>query len=61
MNCKQTLAEYFGFEAIGILFRDQTDDYLFCIEEDKQEGEDEQIANKKLKQSNGEALTEDEA
>ena len=56
-NCKRTLPDFFGFEAIGILFRDQTDDFLFCIEEDNKEGEQDQIERKRQKQSIGQALT----
>ena len=32
MNCRKILPEFFGFEGVGILFRDQTTDNLFTIE-----------------------------
>lgn len=31
MNCKKILPEYFGFEGIGILFRDVKTNHLFTI------------------------------
>jgi len=39
-NCREILPDYFGFEKIGILFRDQTDDYLFAYEDEKSDDED---------------------
>jgi len=48
MNCKKILPEFFGFEGVGILFRDQITDNLFSIEQDEHEGDTEMI---KLKDS----------
>ena len=32
MNCKKILPEFFGFEGLGILFRDHESENLFTIE-----------------------------
>ncbi len=35
MNCKTTLPQFFGFEGVGILFRDHKTDNLFNIGDDE--------------------------
>ena len=59
-NCKKILPDYFGFETIGILFRDQQDDYLFAYEEEQSDNDDlvRKMIEAKIKK--GEKLTEAE-
>ena len=40
INCREVLPTFFGFDYLGILFRDTTDDYLFSYEEELTEAED---------------------
>ena len=49
MNCRKILPQFFGFEGVGILFRDQLTDNLFSIEQDEQEGDSEMIKLKEQK------------
>jgi hypothetical protein len=51
MNCKKILPEFFGFEGIGILFRDHVTDHLFTIEQDDREGEAEAIKLKEHREN----------
>ena len=59
-NCKKILPDYFGFETIGILFRDQQDDYLFAYEDQQSDYDDlmRKMIEGKIKK--GEKLTEAE-
>lgn len=61
MNCRKILPEFFGFEGVGILFRDQQTDNLFSIEQDDHEGDDDLIKLKERKRKNKQELTEEEA
>jgi len=46
MNCRQILPDFFGFEGVGILFRDHLTDKLFTIEQDEKEGEEDILKQK---------------
>ena len=46
MNCKKILPEFFGFEGVGILFRDHESENLFTIEQDELEGDSKIIETK---------------
>ena len=61
MNCRKVLPEFFGFEGVGILFRDQTTDNLFSIEQDEQEGDNAMIKLKEQRARMKEGLTQEEA
>ena len=50
MNCSKILPEFFGFEGVGILFRDHETNNLFSIEQDEAEGEGE-LKRQKLNQT----------
>ena len=50
MNCSKILPEFFGFEGVGILFRDHQTNNLFSIEQDEAEGEGE-LKRQKLSQT----------
>lgn len=39
LNCQKILPEFFGFEGVGILFRDHTNSTLFSIELDEKESD----------------------
>ena len=52
MNCREILPEYFGFEGVGILFRDQNTDNLFNIEENEEEGDKDIIKVSKERAKN---------
>ena len=55
------MPKFFGFEGIGILFRDTKTDKLFSIQQDDQPGDREQIEKKKLKSINKQLLSDKEA
>ena len=60
VNCREVLPQYFGFDAIGILFRDQTDDQLFAFEEEEDEDEADMRKQKQIKTNKGQQLTAQE-
>ena len=60
LKCSKILPDFFGFEGVGILFRDHTNSTLFSIELDEKESEAELLKIKEQKIKNNEKLTEDE-
>lgn len=50
MNCREVLPTFFGFEGVGILFRDHITNNLFTIETDEKEDEQEIIRLKREKE-----------
>ena len=61
MNCREVLPKFFGFEGIGILFRDHLTDKLFSIEQDEKEGDEELMKLKQRKSRLKQQLTQQEA
>ena len=61
MNCREILPEFFGFEGVGILFRDSHTDNLFSIEDAEEEGDKEIIKVSKERARKNEHLTREEA
>ena len=60
MHARKILPDFFGFEGVGILFRDRNDNNLFSIEEHEEEEDKEILKVREAKEKNHEELTEEE-
>ena len=58
MNCKEKLPAFFGFEGVGILFRDHNTDNLFNIGDDENDADEDIKAKVKRKALLNEELTD---
>lgn len=61
LHCRVVLTEFFGFEGLGILFRDQINDNLFSIDLDERENDLSLLKLKEQKAKLKEGLTTEEA
>ena len=60
MHARKILPDFFGFEGVGILFRDRNDNNLFSIEEHEEEEDREILRIREAREKNHEELTEEE-
>ena len=59
-HARKILPDFFGFEGVGILFRDRRDNNLFSIEEHEEDEDKEILKIREERKKNNELLTEEE-
>lgn len=59
-SCRQELCKYFGFEGLGLLFRDTATNDLFSVERDFSQDEEAEAARLREKKRQGKTLSDEE-
>lgn len=60
LYCRKVLADFFGFDGIGILYRDRRDNNLFSIEETEDQADQKILQIREERDKKGEELTQEE-